>query len=165
MIRTLTATALIAAAFAVPASAQPVPDAPTYVERSGESDLFEITTSLVAMMKSRDDAVRGFAQQMINHHTLATNNALAAAGEANVLPPPPTLDAQQRATVTRLLNATGAEFDRMFWQVQVDAHRKALQMQRAYAANGQTPQLRTFASRIAPVIAEHLEDAQQRSAQ
>jgi len=154
--------ALMAAAAPLPALAQNA--APTtaqpYLEASAKGDIFEITTSMIALQKSQTPAVREFANMMIADHTRTTNRALATAQRASVTPPPAVLDAQQRQQVTQLLNASGPEFDRLYWQIQTAAHQQALALQRNYAQAGDQPMLQGFAARAAPVIAEHLEDAQ-----
>ena len=45
----------------------------------------------------------------------------------------------------------------MFWQIQADAHRKALALHRGYAQSGATDALRNFAKHIATVIESHLD--------
>lgn len=154
----------LALSLSTAAVAQTPEQAQPYLEAAARGDIFEITTSQMALMKSQDPMVRQYAQRMISDHTLATNNALAAATAAGVVPPPAVLNDQQRQQITQLLGASGAQFNRLYWQMQTASHQQALTLQRNYAAEGDTEQLRTFASRIAPVIAEHLEDARRHSA-
>ncbi len=157
MIRTGIAT--LALALCAPAFAQTTTMAQPYLEAGARGDIFEITTSQIALMKSQNAAVKDFAMRMISDHTRATNQALDAAKDASVVPPPAVLNDQQRQQVTQLLNASGAQFDRLFWQIQVDSHVKSLDLHRTYAQTGDTPRLRTFAARIAPPVQNHLETA------
>ena len=162
MIRTGFAT--LALALCTPAFAQTTTMAQPYLEAGARGDIFEITTSQIALMKSQDQDVKDFAMRMISDHTRATNQALEAAKDASVLPPPAVLNEQQRQQITQLLNAFGAQFDRLFWQTQVDAHTRALDLHRTYAQRGDTPRLRTFAARIAPPVENHLETARRQAA-
>lgn len=147
---------------AVPLSAQsPLPvTAPAYLEGAARGDIFEITSSQIALQRSQDRMVRDHAMTMISDHTLTTNRALAVAAEQGITPPPAVLDAQQRQMITQLLGASGAEFDRLYWQMQRSSHQQALSLQQNYARNGDLPALRDLAARIAPVVQEHLRMAQ-----
>ncbi len=129
--------------------------------KAGQSDVFEISTSQMALQKSRDPAVRAFATMLIDHHSRTTNLALAAARTAGVTPPPPVLDARQRGMIDQLMAAPTAEFDRTFLSQQVPAHQEALALHSGYAQGGDTPQLRTVAQSAVLIVQGHLERAQQ----
>lgn len=146
-----------AASAQVPTTAQP------YLAAASAGNIFEITTSQIALMKTQNPAIRDFAMRMIADHTLAGNNALAAAKDANIIAPPAILDDQQRAQITQLLNAPAGQFDRLFWKMQVAAHEKSLNLHRTFAQGGNEAQLRTFAARIAPVVENHLEVARRQA--
>ena len=158
MIRSLATVLLFAAPVAVTAQVPPeaTRQAQPFLFNAGMSDVFEITSSQIALMKSQNPDVRQFAEKMIAHHTDTTNGALAAAKRANVTPPPPILDERHRSLVSALLNASGADFDRTYWMQQRQSHEAALALVRGYAANGDTPQVRAAAAAIVPVVAMHL---------
>jgi putative membrane protein len=127
-----------------------------FLAAAGMSDVFEVTSSQLALMNSQDAEVRRFAQMMIAHHTDTTNGALAAAKRAGVTPPPPALDAAHRDMITALLNSQGAEMSRTYWSQQLQAHEAALALMQGYAANGDTAQLRAAAAATVPVVQSHL---------
>lgn len=130
-----------------------------YLFRAGESDVFEITTSQIALQKSRNPQVRQFASMLIDHHTRTTNLALAAAKSAGIMPPPPVLDADKRAQIGQLLAAAPANFDRTFLGQQVPAHEVALQLHTGYARSGDAAQLRRTAQGAVPIVQSHLQQA------
>lgn len=167
MIRTI-ATALLFMTPATAAFAQVPPEATTraqpFLFQAGMGDVFEITSSQSALMKSQTPAVRRYAEMMIAHHTDTTNGALAAAKRAGVTPPPPVLDQRHRDLVTQLLNAEGAQFDRTYWQQQLQSHEATLALMQGYASNGDTPQLRDAATATIPVVQMHLAEVRQRLA-
>lgn len=142
------------------AAAQAPADATTraqpFLFAAGMSDVYEITSSQIALMNSSSDAVRRFAQMMIAHHTDTTNGALAAAMRANVMPPPPVLDDRHRTMITALINAQGADFDRLYWAQQMQAHEAALALTQGYTARGDTAELRAAAAATVPVVQRHL---------
>lgn len=131
-----------------------------YLEMAGQGDVFEITSSQIAIMRSRNPAVRRFATMLIDHHSRTTNLTLAAAKAGGVMPPPPALDAQHRAMIGQLLSAPAAEFDRTYLMQQVPAHQTALTLQTGYSANGDVATLRGTAKDAVPIIRRHLEQAQ-----
>ena len=157
------AALLLAASCIVPsvASAQANPAATSqampFLEEAGRSDVFEITTSQIALMKSQDAHVREFATGMIRDHTGTTNASLAAAKKAGIMAPPPVLNEAQRAQITALLAASGTQFDQLYWQQQLPAHQAALQLMQGYASGGDTPQLRAVATAAVPIVQGHLE--------
>lgn len=126
---------------------------------AGESDVYEISSSQVALQRSQNPEVRRFAAMLIEHHTLTTNQALAAAKAAGLLPPPPALQPDKRDKITRLLAAPAAAFDREYLSQQVPAHEAALALHQTYAQGGDTPQLRAVAQGAVPIVTGHLDEA------
>ena len=154
--------------FAAPAFAQadPMPNAPPtttaaqpFLFMAGESDVFEISSSLVALQRSENPEIRRYASMLIDHHTRTTNVTLAQAKAAGITPPPPILQAPKRDMITQLLAAPAADFDRTYLSQQVPAHEQALALHTTYAQSGDTPQLRTAARGAVPFVTQHLADA------
>jgi putative membrane protein len=105
--------------------------------------------------------VRGFAQQMIDHHT-QTSLALAEAASASRLPPPPkTMSGDQQRMLNALQSLNGPALDRTYMTQQVGAHVSALVTQQDYATSGSDPNLRKAAQSTVPMIQHHLETAKQ----
>jgi len=130
-----------------------------FLMMAAESDIFEITSSQIAVMRSQNPAVRAYASMLIDHHTQTTNVALTQAKAAGITPPPAILQAEKRAMITQLLAASAADFDRMYLTQQVPAHEAALALHTTYARNGDTPQLRTAAVGAVPFVTRHLGEA------
>ena len=156
-------------AFAVPALAQlPIPpmsqassQVQPYLFYGGAGDIFEITSSMVALQKSQNPQVQAFASMLIDHHTRLTNGALATATAAGVMAPPPELSPAQKDMISQLLAAGPADFDRAFLTQQVLAHQQALAMNQAYAGGGDVPAIRQAAQGALPTVQSHLAQAQQ----
>jgi putative membrane protein len=127
-----------------------------YVNMAGASDLYEIQSSQLALQKSQDSGVREFAQMMVTHHTQTTQQVTAAARQSGMTPPPPQLTSQQAQMISQLQGATGAAFDRMYKQQQVQAHEMALALHRTYADDGDTEELRRVARSAVPIVQGHL---------
>jgi predicted outer membrane protein len=202
----LALTALLAA-IATPAAAQPMmapaEAVPALTPQSFRataivSDTFEIESSRIALERSRNPRVRGFAQQMVQDHTMTSQalmggsgtagvpmttgvvagavvgglvggpvgavvgagvggtTAAATGGGAPVYAAGPTLDARHANMLNRLVAARGAQFDRLYGQMQVAAHREAVALFSTYAQAGTDPNLRVFAQQALPHLQNHL---------
>lgn len=159
------AAALALAAPVLPAAAQmmdqppaPATVAPGYLFRAGEGDVFEITSSQIALQRSQNPALRRYAQMLIDHHSRTTNLALATAKQAGVAPPPPILQAPKRDMISQLLAAPAGDFDRTYLDQQVQSHQEARALHQGYAASGDVPALRRTAAATVPIVQRHLDE-------
>lgn len=161
-----TAVALLAAPVTAQLPTPPMASAPrvadAYLFHGGAGDIFEITSSMVAQRKATDPNVRAFATMLIDHHTNLTDQTLATAKSAGLVPPPPELSPMQKQMIAQL-DAAGANFDRLYLQQQLTAHQQALALQSGYAAGGDVAALRANASAAVPVIRSHIEQVQRLS--
>jgi len=128
-----------------------------FVDAASASDMFEIESARVAQEKTQDQAVRDYAQMMIDDHTTSTQNLEQAAGQAeggvNVSP---RLMPAQEQQLTELRGATAEEFDALYKQQQVAAHEQALNLMQTYSQSGTAEPLQTHATQTAPIIERHL---------
>jgi predicted outer membrane protein len=76
--------------------------AQAYIRLAGESDLYEITSSQIALQRTQNPELRTFATRLIDHHTMTTNATLSAAKAGRVPPPPAVLGPQKRAMIDQL---------------------------------------------------------------
>ena len=130
-----------------------------YARRQAQGELFEIAVSQLILDKSEDQAVRGFAEQMVTAHTASLAKLRAAAGSL-AASLPSALDTTQQNALFRLENISGMKFNMEYMQMQIDGHKQALELNRRYAAAGTDPALRQYASEAVPVIQDHLNMAQ-----
>ncbi|MBV9528686.1 DUF4142 domain-containing protein [Sphingomonas sp.] len=149
------------AALPTPPQAAATQQAQAFLFYGGAGDVFEITTSMIALQHSQNPQVRAFASMLIGDHTNLTNSNLATAKAAGVVPPPPELSPMQKGMITQLIAAGPANVDRVYLSQQIPAHQMALQMMQGYASSGDVPQLRQAATAAIPVVQGHLAQAQQ----
>jgi predicted outer membrane protein len=77
---------------------------------------------------------------------------MAESTGATLVPPNP----QQQAMLAELQAApSGARFDRLYVQQQVQSHQMAIGMTQSYAQSGPNPGLRTYAQQVLPSLQEH----------
>lgn len=131
----------------------------SFVQHMMMGDKFEIAASQLALQKSRDPAIREFAQEMIASHR-ALGADLKAASDSTLVgrtvTPPPAFDPRHRDMYNALQSSHGQAFDRLFIAEQFDAHHEALDFAEGYARHGRVWQLQDFARAAVPVIRDHL---------
>ncbi len=139
------------------ATTTPASGAQSFVNTAAASDAFEIATSKLALTNGASSTVKAFAQKMIDAHTASTAKLKATtAGLTPALTPDPTLSAEQQQKVDSLKALNGAAFDQAYKTEQAAAHQQTLDMLSGYAATGDVPALKTFASGLVPTVAAHL---------
>ena len=136
--------------------------APEFVNMAAASDQFEIQSSQLAKAKASGAATKSFADMMIAEHTKSSEQLAAAArGATPALTPAPSLSAEQRANLDALKAApAGPAFDKQSATFQVAGHQNTLALLRGYSVRGDQPMLKMFASKAAPMVQRHLEQAQ-----
>ncbi len=147
--------AVAAASIAAPAAAQ-VMTPPEYVMTAGASDLYEITSSQIVLETTQDPKLRTFAQMMIQDHTKSTADVKAAAARSRVKVTPPKLTPLQQELVAELRSEQGPARDAVYIAQQKASHGQALNVQKAYAADGTAPALKASAAGIVPVVEHHI---------
>jgi putative membrane protein len=153
---TTTATDVNAAG-ANDAMATPASGGQAFVNMAGASDAFEIETSKLAAINGASAAVKKFATQMITAHEGSTAKLKAVTATLSpALTPNPALSAEQQQKLADLKTKQGVDFDAAYAAGQVAGHQQTLDMLKGYAATGDVPQLKTFASGLAPTVAAHL---------
>ncbi|MDF5727196.1 MAG: DUF4142 domain-containing protein [Rhizonema sp. PD38] len=130
-----------------------------FMTKAAQSDTTEIQTSQLALKKSKDQAVKDFAQQMIQAHTNSTQE-LTQIASTKGFTLPKGVGSENKPLLTKLQQTNGKSFDRAYMQGQLQAHTKTLAEYQKYIKQGQDPDLQAFAKKIAPVVAEHKQMAQ-----
>ncbi|ABS64324.1 conserved hypothetical protein [Parvibaculum lavamentivorans DS-1] len=150
----------LAAQNAAPGMAEEMKEITTeqYVNKAALGDLFEIQSSEIALSRSGNDDIKAFAEMMVEDHTASSDKLSAAVSEGGSRAQiPTTLDPAHEEKISQLRNADEGEFDALYLEMQEEAHEKALQLHRAYAANGDDEALRNIADEMVPVIEGHHE--------
>ena len=138
----------------------PTPTGQDFADKAAKSDAFEIAAAKLAKTNAESADVKKFAATMIDAHTGSTAKIKAAAAKASpAIKPDPTLTSDQQSKLDDLGKLKGADFDKAYIDGQISAHEDALPLMKDYAANGDTPSLKTAAGEIAPVVQKHLDMA------
>ena len=128
------------------AFAEEPPSAQGFARAVAMSDMYEITAGQLALEKAELASTREFAQMMVKDHTQSTQALKDAAASGNqTYNMPSSLDSEHEAQIDILERLQGEDFDREYLSQQMAAHRKALNLLKSYAGNGDVAELRQFA--------------------
>jgi putative membrane protein len=160
--------AAVAAASAMPdanpAATVPTPAneaaAPDFVAKAAASDMFEVSSSKIALKRSKNADVKAFAQMMIDAHTKTTAELKAAIKESGqAIEPPKVLPDNLQGKIEGLLKADIKDFDKTYMDDQVDGHKATLDLMARYAKDGDVAQIKDFATKTGPAVQQHLDHA------
>ena len=156
--------ALAALVMIVPAAADTPKQTTDFVNKVAVANQFEIDTSQLALKYAKGSDVKTFAQQMIDDHTKAGQEFEAALTQAQVTPPAEGLDLAHKAKYAKLrVFTTENGFDASYISEQLEAHKEAVALFKGYAANGETPAVKDFATKTLPTLEHHLAMVEQLS--
>jgi putative membrane protein len=119
----------------------------------------EVEMSRLALNKSSSDAVKQYAQKMIDDHTTANAELMQIASAKGItLPTAP--DAKTRAMMARMERLSGAEFDHHYIMMAgTKDHSKMEKLFRDESTRGRDADLKAFAAKTLPVVRQHLQMA------
>ena len=130
-----------------------VPNFPTFVSQAAQAGMTEVEVGKIALAKSSDPAIRGFAERMVTDHSKA-NAELAALAKTKGVMPPEKLDATHQAMVMSMQSASGAEFDREYSRHMNMDHSKAIALFEG-ASQAADQDMASFAKKTLPTLKEH----------
>lgn len=138
--------------------AAPVVDQATvaFVEKASLSSMFEIEASKIALERSKVQAVKDFAQMLVDAHTTSLAELTSLSSSAMVTPPT-VLDTGFSAQLDALRNAKVEDFDDIFIDQQTEAHENSASTLKAFSETGSDAGLRAFAAKMLPAVETHLE--------
>ena len=91
------------------------------------SDMYEVQAGKLATEKGQSDAVKQFAQQMVDAHTKTTEELTGIVKSKNIKVDLPTaLDSTHQKLIDDLNSASAQDFDKTYAKQQVDAHQQAV---------------------------------------
>lgn len=128
-----------------------------FANAAAASDAFEIATSELARQSAGAAKVKTYAASMIKAHTESTAKLkTTAAGLSPGIVPDAALTPEQQGKLDGLTGKTGAAFDTAYAAAQVEAHTATLAKLKDYAASGDVPALKSFATGMVPTVTAHL---------
>ncbi|OON60078.1 hypothetical protein B0920_20880 [Massilia sp. KIM] len=128
------------------------------------SNMAEIESGKLALSKSQNQEVKTFAQRMIDDHTKAQTEVQTVAQSKGVTLPTE-LDAKHKAKAAMLEKLSGDAFDRAYMkQSGLADHRDTHGKLKKGLSGAKDPDIKALASKMTPVVEQHLKSAEQLSA-
>lgn len=90
---------------------------------ASEGGLFEITASRIALKKTKDPEIRAFAQKMVDHHTMLSNDLLPF-DKTMMVTPATRLKPEHAEEASRLKSMGGDKFNVEYVKAMDAAHHK-----------------------------------------
>jgi len=147
------------AMISVPALAQSTATS-DFVNKVAQSDMLEVQASQF-VAPNADSDTKPFADTMIKDHTMTSDELknLVQSGKVQAQIPA-ALDADHQKKLDELKKLSGRDLDRQYDQMQVQAHKEAIDLFTKYSQGGDNPDLKAWAAKTLPKLKEHLEMAQ-----
>ena len=160
-IATFAALALGTAAIA----ADTKPTDPQIAHIAYTAGLIDVDAGKQALDKSKNEAVRAFAQQMVGDHTAVNDQALALVKKLNVTPEDngtsKSLTSQAQAERTKLAGLSGAAFDKAYVDNEVAYHKTVnAALKDTLIPDAQNPELKSLLQSGLTLFQAHLEHAE-----
>lgn len=121
---------------------------------------FAVQSSQLALTKSSNELVRGYATRAVAEYPKAVQSLSRNRSEAGVsMAPDEDVRKLANDAMSRLNSAQGAEFDKAYADAQVRLQTGAVAQFGAYSENGKSGPLRRYAQEVLPPSKEFLEYA------
>lgn len=134
------------------------PDA-RFAMKAAQGGMAEVQLGQLAGQKASNPEVKAFGQQMVDDHSKANDQLKSVAAKENMTLPS-TPDSKDQALYTKLQNASGAEFDKLYVKSMVKDHQEDVKEFQKEADKGKNSQIKNFAAQTLPVLQQHLSKIQ-----
>jgi putative membrane protein len=135
------------------------PSTSDFVREAAIGDIFEISSSKVAVEKA-DQATKDFASQMIADHTKTSKQLRSIVADDPSVRIPDVLDGAHQSELDKLRTLNGGDFVKTYYDEQVSAHKDAVSLFERYAKSGDSAKLKSWAATTLPTLQHHLAMAQ-----
>jgi putative membrane protein len=135
-----------------------------FIREAGSSNAMEIRLGQVAQSRASNSAVKQFAQRMVSDHTNLQQQLSTLASSSGVSFVP-AMDSDHQRQVNRVEQFSGAEFDRAYMRLMIQAHQNDVDQFRTQSQSARSAQVRTLASQTLPLLEQHRSLAVQVGAQ
>lgn len=132
-----------------------------FVKTVAISDMFEVQSGQLASEKAQNADVKTFGKQMVDDHTKTSRELKDLISDEGIKAElPGKLDNEHQTDLDKLSRLSGAQFDKEYARMQIDAHQKAVALFQSYAAAGENADMKDWAGDTLPTLNEHLKHAQ-----
>jgi putative membrane protein len=127
-----------------------------FMTTAAQGGMAEVALARYAVEHAASDAVKQYAQHMIDDHTKA-NDELMQVATTKGLTLPTTPDPKHQALMDKLMKLSGADFDREYIKnAGVKDHEKMEKLFMDESSKGQAAEAKAFAAKTLPAVQMHL---------
>lgn len=126
-----------------------------FVMLANSSNMMELELSQMAVQKATNPAVKDFANMMVQHHTQAGQEMKQLLSAKGTMIPDTAMLSRHRTRMDLLQNAQGADFDRAYMRIMVDAHEEDVDEYEDETTDARDADIRAFAKKMLPTLRTH----------
>ena len=131
-----------------------------FVTKAAQGNSAEVALGQIVAGKTKNPAVKQFAQMMVKDHTAALNELQELAQSKN-LNFNDDLPDDAKALQTKLSSDTGKQLDKDYMDGMLEDHQKDVQEFTDQSQKAKDPDVKQWASKTLPILQKHLVKAQQ----
>jgi putative membrane protein len=129
-----------------------------FMKMAAQSDMTEAHIGQMAANQASQSQVKDFGQKLTHDHTDAyAELAMLATKTGSSIPKG--IDIRRISAVEQLKKLKGKKFDRQFVLEEIRDHEKAIVEFKREAQHGKDPDVKAYASKMIPVLQDHLSQA------
>ena len=122
---------------------------------ANSSNMMELQLSQMATQKATNAAVKDFANMMVQHHTMAAQEMKQLLSSKGAQIPDSAMLPMHRMRMEMLQNLQGADFDKAYMRIMVDAHEEDVDEYEDEVTDANDADIRAFASKMLPTLRQH----------
>jgi putative membrane protein len=127
-----------------------------FTKEAAIGGLTEVELGKLAQQKASSDAVKQFAQKMVDDHTKA-NEELKQVATKEGLEVPDAPDKKNQSRIDKLAKLSGPDFDKAYIKDQLKDHKQDIKKFEGESKNGTVPGVKDFATKTLPTLEQHLQ--------
>ena len=130
-----------------------------FVQEAIRGNLAEIQMGELAKERAQSKDVRDYGRMLVDDHSKANQNAIAAAKSMNIAAPTEPSE-QQKKEHDAIANMSGSQFDSLFMSHMIQDHRHDIAQYKAQAQSGRSSKATDYAKSTLPTLNSHFSKAQ-----
>lgn len=130
-----------------------------FVDFAAQTDMVEANLGQLADSAASSQQVKDYAQMLVTDHTKDFQQLSGVANQANLTVPSAIDTAHNKMMIAPFQKLKGAAFDQKYIHEMVAGHTKAIAAYKKEAADGQDPNLKSYAQDALPTLQKHLDAA------
>ena len=128
---------------------------------AGSSNTLELQLSKLAQQRATNQAVKDYANMMVEHHTMAAQEMKKLLSSKGAMIPDTALLPMHKLQIETVMAAQGADFDKAYMRIMVDAHEEDVDEFEDEVTDARDADIRAFASRMMPILQTHYSRAKE----